>query len=949
MIPPWTKSRRQRARLSTGAAAGPGPAFWIECLPLACVVMMCLTLADRAMAAEPMPPRRVYSRLLEPAEHPDYDRRAVKPPTWTTFKNRTQFTCLRGFRVEDGQAVGFAEDLEKFTRTHELGDVIWPSYQVLFARNLGNVADEIKRRDLYLFDVCGYVPGSGSGGLWQQFIPPAAALDTLEATLGERWLGTDIGEQDGRYIGAYAGQMTPASVDRFEQYLNFQRHFERMGDDLGHKHTALVALTFGHYLLKEGTFTLLGAETAQALPNNQVTYAFIRGAGKQHGVPWFGNVSIFNRWGHKSYDSAAGGPGDTYGPTLGTSLSLMKRLLYTHILSNCVAVGFESGWLAGEKLSPIGQVQQAAQRWVKAHGQPGVMHTPVALLLDFYSGWTVPRHMDWSPVYRSWGNLPYEPGDYLTDAVFDLLYPGYQNASYFHDESGFLAPTPYGDLADCLLSDAPGWVLERYPVVIVAGALRGGRETRDKLQAYVEGGGHVVITAANLATLPGGLAGQTEAVDATVPCGRGQVTFFASPFGVEPRPLADTPLQSEIDTPLPKPYALEPGVRSRLEQILRAQQLFHVRGTGLSVVTCRTRAGEYTLGIANNTWREQPFQIESFCGEIDSLREVPLDQSEKGAVGQTPIGVDAARLGTSGTGSIAGGDIRIFAVTVKETGVEEIPHATPPPRPRDRFLTLRRVGSIKEEILARPTFYEHFDGVCVDWRSLHDREEAVLRTEARWLGRQKVRIVVDLSSGLNLYPTLRLLDNVPADFEASMAVWADVLAKMQVLGAKDLVFSLHRDPENNFTGEQANAGYWSTLTRLAGEAAARGVTLHLRVGPGKPPRDFPEAYHYLDPVDAPNLKLAVETALVEGRPFDMRELDRLKGRVGMWLVAGKRTDIGGTVWDTHAPLHAVRDAVTITPWLAAAPAAPMVLDAVHEHPDDAYLDAIALERMLKKP
>ena len=112
MIPPWTKSRRQRARLSTGAAAGPGPAFWIECLPLACVVMMCLTLADRAMAAEPMPPRRVYSRLLEPAEHPDYDRRAVKPPTGTTFKNRTQFTCLRGFRVEDGKAVGFAEDLE---------------------------------------------------------------------------------------------------------------------------------------------------------------------------------------------------------------------------------------------------------------------------------------------------------------------------------------------------------------------------------------------------------------------------------------------------------------------------------------------------------------------------------------------------------------------------------------------------------------------------------------------------------------------------------------------------------------------------------------------------------------------------------------------------------------------------------------------------------------------
>ena len=133
-----------------------------------------------------------------------------------------------------------------------------------------------------------------------------------------------------------------------------------------------------------------------------------------------------------------------------------------------------------------------------------------------------------------------------------------------------------------------------------------------------------------------------------------------------------------------------------------------------------------------------------------------------------------------------------------------------------------------------------------------------------------MRIIVDLSSGLNLYPTLRLLNNVPADYEASMAVWSDVLAKMEIVGAKDLVFSLHRDPENNFTGEQANAGYTSTLKNLAAQAAARGVTLHLRVGPGKPPRNFAEAFHWLDPVDAPNLKLAVGTAMLDSKPPDKR-------------------------------------------------------------------------------
>ena len=40
--------------------------------------------------------------------------------------------------------------------------------------------------------------------------------------------------------------------------------------------------------------------------------------------------------------------------------------------------------------------------------------------------------------------------------------------------------------------------------------------------------------------------------------------------------------------------------------------------------------------------------------------------------------------------------------------------------------------------------------------------------ESGWLKRQGVRIVVDLSSGVNLFPTLRLVNNLPADYAASM-------------------------------------------------------------------------------------------------------------------------------------------------------------------------------------
>ncbi len=190
----------------------------------------------------------------------------------------------------------------------------------------------------------------GPGIGFEQFKPPAEALKLLDAKLGPRWLGMDVGEQDGRYIGLYAPQMYPTSASRLEQYFNFQRHFQRMTDDLGNKVSALLSLNFGHYLLKEGVYTLLGAETAQGLPNSQVYYAFIRGAGKQYGVLWFGNASIYNRWGFKTYGGAGVDQFNyRYGPTQGTSLSLLKRLLYSGILYNCADRRFRERLFRGRE------------------------------------------------------------------------------------------------------------------------------------------------------------------------------------------------------------------------------------------------------------------------------------------------------------------------------------------------------------------------------------------------------------------------------------------------------------------------------------------------------------------------------------------------------------------------------------------------------------------------
>jgi len=291
---------------------------------------------------------RIYDHEFNPAEHPDYDRKWVKPLSWQTFNNKTHFISLRDLTGD------YKKKLDDYTSRFKLGNIIWPSYTLLYLENVYEIVAELKQRNLFLFDLWGYVPGSGPGGYWQQFHPPQEVLKLFERELGDRWLGMDNGEQDGRYVGGYASQMFPSSADRLHQYFNFQRHFQGLTDELGNKMATLVSLNFGHYFLKENVYTFIGAETAQGLPNAQVYYSFIRGASKQYGVPWFGNASVWNRWGYKTYGKTTEKNGS---PDKGTSLSLLKRLLYSHIFYNSFMVGFESGFINNDKLTPIGEIQ----------------------------------------------------------------------------------------------------------------------------------------------------------------------------------------------------------------------------------------------------------------------------------------------------------------------------------------------------------------------------------------------------------------------------------------------------------------------------------------------------------------------------------------------------------------------------------------------------------------
>ncbi len=966
---------------------------------------------------------RIYANLMEPRENPDYNRRGVKPPDWECFGNRTEFVALRSFPVMDGRIYDYSKYLDKYTVEHELAEVIWPSYPILFADNICELVEEIRKRKLFLFDIWGYVPGSGEGGYWRQYHPDKRVLEQIEAELGKHWLGMDVGEQDGRYVLAYVSQMAHPSADKVRQYLHFQEHIQKICDELGNKMVTLLAITLGHNELKEGSYTMIGAETAQMHPNAQVFYSYLRGAGKQYGVPWFGNASVYNRWGHKTYhmkDITTDEKDADYGPTKGTSLSLMKRLIYSHILYNCMIVGFESGWFEGEvttdengklkviesdKLSPIGYIQQSARKFVHEFGQPGTMITQVAIMNDFFSGWTFPNYN--YQLYRVWGNRPYEACDYFADGVFDMFYPGYQNSSFFHDETGFITPTPYGDIVDCILSDAEQWLMDRYPILVVTGELSADEEIRDKLNEYARKGGHLVITAANLAKFSEGIAGfrsvgsvgiypagiklTVEKGDITeenpfelydlkspekarilVSCGdrpavaessygQGKVTVIASPYGTCSESAVSLPVKCCVDIPLPRPYPLLKYVKYILDGIFSSQMLFSA-GEELSLIICRKEKGSYTLGVCNNSWEEKVLRIESKIGKINSIKEVVLDQSEKTSVGYLPEGFENRSIGQNNRNRIAGGDVRIFQLETEESEVEEIEHVTPFFRQEGMSMILDGIYSVKEEILKMPTYFGHFDSIVLDWKYFHRSERSWLKTEGMWISRQGLKVIADLSSGLDLYPNLRLVNNDEKEYEEGMAVIYDILEKVELLGAKDMILCLHRAPENNFTRKQTEDSFVSSVRRICDKAAGLGITLHLRTKCADPDTiglknlkkvetDFhdmglSELLQFIQKVGRKNLKVAAGTALLFAAEDRMDDLIAEIGKhIGLCLLAAPEKDVTGRIWSINSPLAVLKDTEKLYELLSKMTEVPIVLDTIYPDWNAAYRDVRLVEEI----
>ena len=153
-----------------------------------------VTGSQRQAVAPSPPPLRLYPLLNAPLENPFAQRHWIKPAMFTAYNGTGGY----------GNTTHFAGHSAN-TLLGKNGDVIAPTFPFLFNTNLSGALDTLKQQEIYLTDINQYVPGVPVS-TYGEYKPARLLLDSVEKIMSDAYTGMDNGEQDGRYLGEYAGQ-----------------------------------------------------------------------------------------------------------------------------------------------------------------------------------------------------------------------------------------------------------------------------------------------------------------------------------------------------------------------------------------------------------------------------------------------------------------------------------------------------------------------------------------------------------------------------------------------------------------------------------------------------------------------------------------------------------------------------------------------------------------------
>ena len=385
-----------------------------------------------------------------------------------------------------------------------------------------------------------------------------------------------------------------------------------------------------------------------------------------------------------------------------------------------------------------------------------------------------------------------------------------------------------------------------------------------------------------------------------------------------------------------------------------------------------------------------------------------IGRGESECQGYLPCGYPAStplpRPGANTNKTIRGGDIRIFHIRLNgATSVEEIDVVVGPPLPKMRGLAVRGAQSLREAVILRPSFLQHFDTVVMDHLYLGyssvgtsnkdqwacDASPATLKSDAYWLssngpGPNGLAVVADLTALLAPY-TMCQIDEDPGNIESdspppdtlntSKRVLSGALERAALAGAHAVIMSLHMttvqddEPNDRQNSTKQLAQFVTSVRWLVDRAATLDITVHMRHTCGMggfplPANGLAQMLAFVKRCERTNLRVAASLAALECGPaseasaVQVLALLRSPGNaalVGSLLLSMAQQDIMGGTVTTNGRLSDPGANVTQSRALVAAVQKgagrplPMWLDGWMETPDEEFAEAMAMVAVLWRP
>ena len=314
------------------------------------------------------------------------------------------------------------------------------------------------------------------------------------------------GQPDGAGYKHYGGYPHPPRT-RTEAAEIVKAYFNRLAADARAKAKPEELRVFssinGHYCYQhyacEWGADLVGSEVGENINSTQAHIAFARGAARQYGKPW---LMDFSSWfGPSMYDEDPRKTwGEYSGPDRGHSLSLHRRTYYVAFMAGANVVVAEGGSLnffrsqqpGPEGTLPLSRLGEEGARFyafTKLHPDRGIPYTPVGLLID-------PLHGIYPGFGEklAWNTFPYTPADQRLLDLWETFFPDSLDVQAKRNEKGYLVASPYGDILDVLLNNAPDAILASYPVLLLAGEVTPDPLLPERLRRYVRQGGTLLLS-----------------------------------------------------------------------------------------------------------------------------------------------------------------------------------------------------------------------------------------------------------------------------------------------------------------------------------------------------------------------------------------------------------------------------------------------------------------------